>query len=392
MEFKVPFGGRAHKYTKEEEQVVLDAMRAGRTLTQGPFLKKFEKEFEKYIGQEGAFAVNNATSALEMAAQLCVMKEGDEVIVPAHTFTSSAYPFAKKKGKIVWADIDLNTRVVTAESIERCITSNTKVIVVVHLYGFCADMPKIMALAKKYNLIVVEDVAQALGVSIDGKKAGTFGDIGIFSFHSHKNVTTLGEGGMLLVKKEKYAKILPMLRHNGHCAFFYEREQYWTPAMSDLRFPTLDGDNLWPNNYCLGEVESALGAKLLERIDSLNLEKRNRANQFIDSLKDYNELQFHKVASDRHSYHLLVAKCSQGIRDEFIRRMSVDYGIQCVVQYFPLYRYPLYIDAGFGEANCPNTDEFFDNMVSIPFEHQLSDSQVEYIAQSIKQVLHEMKV
>ncbi|MFT5716061.1 MAG: perosamine synthetase [Oleiphilaceae bacterium] len=389
MDFKVPFGGRAHTYTEIEEQTVIKAMRDAKTLTQGTYLKRFEAAFESYIGAEKAFAVNNATAALEMAAQLCQLSENDEVIIPAHTFTSSAYPFAKKGGKIVWADIDLTTRVVTAETLKHCVTDNTKVIVVVHLYGYCVDMPSIMKLAKEHNIIVIEDVAQALGTEIDGYKAGTFGDIGIYSFHSHKNVSTLGEGGMIVTKRSDFADIIPMLRHNGHCSFSYERADYWLPAMSNLEFPTLNGESLWPNNYCLGEVECALGIKLLERIDDLNREKRERANKIINALGSFDKLKFHQVDTKRHSYHLLVAECTHDMRNYFIRSMANDYGIQCVVQYYPLYRYPLYQNAGFGNADCPNTDQFFDNMVSFPFEHQLADAQIDYIIESAISVMKE---
>jgi dTDP-4-amino-4,6-dideoxygalactose transaminase len=160
-----------------------------------------------------------------------------------------------------------------------------------------------------------------MGISIEGKKAGTFGDFGIFSFHSHKNITTLGEGGMLTVKEKKYADIIPMLRHNGHCGFDYEREHYWQPAMGDLDLPSLDGENLFPNNYCLGEVECALGAKLLDRIDEMNAQKRERAVKFIDAFKEFDDLIFHRVEDDRHNYHLLVAYVKNSKRDEIMKKL-----------------------------------------------------------------------
>ena len=180
MQFKIPFSSRAHSYTEDEVQAVVDAMQNTSTLTQGKFQQEFQKKFSQYTGAKYSFALNNATSALELSAQLCQFKSGDEVIIPAHTFTATACPFLKNGAKIVWADIDSQTRVVTAETIENCITKNVKAIVVVHLYGFCADMPPIMELAKKNNLIVIEDVAQAIGTKINYENAGTFGDIGIY--------------------------------------------------------------------------------------------------------------------------------------------------------------------------------------------------------------------
>ena len=387
MEFKVRFSGKAHDYTNEELDAVIHAIKNAEPYTQGFYQKAFEAKFCEYIGTDHAFALCNATAGLEMAAQLCRFKPGDEVIIPSHTFTSSAYPFAKKEAKIVWADIDLQTRVVTAETIAERINSKTRAIVVPHLYGYAADMPAIVDLAKANNILLIEDAAQSMGSSIDGKKTGTFGDIGVFSLHSHKNITTLGEGGMIVVKDPEVASIIPMLRHNGHCAFPFERDNYWAPAMGNVDLPELDGETLLPNNYCLGEVECAVGAKLLDRIDRINSEKRSRALYFIDRLKKYDALEFHREDSPRHNYHLLAARVTNGKRDEIMKGLAYEKGIQCVVQYYPLNRYPFYQKLGFGDANCPNTDRFFDNMISFPFHHWLSDGELEYIIKSSKEVL-----
>jgi len=389
MQFKIPFSGRAHTYTEDELQTVVEVMKTAVPLTQGYYQQSFQQKFCEYTDSKYAFAVNNATSALELSAQLCQFGPNDEVVIPAHTFTASAYPFLKKGAKIVWADIDLKSRVVTAQTIEQCITENTKVIVVVHLYGYCADMLSIMKLAKKHNLMVVEDAAQALGVKISHQMAGTFGDLGVYSFQSHKNITTLGEGGMLVVKNKNMAEIVPMLRHNGHCGFNYERENYWIPAMGNVDLSELNGEPLWPNNYCLGEVECALGVKLLDRIDQINKEKRERAMYFIDALSDFPELEFHREDSERHNYHLLVARILNGKRDAFINKMA-DEGVQCVVQYYPLNRYDFYKKIGYGEADCPNTDQFFDNMVSFPFHHMMTNDDLEVVINSTKRTLKEI--
>lgn len=385
--FKVPFSSRSHYYTNSEIKRVTSVMKNAETLTQGKYLKKFEKDFNLYISGKYCFGVNSATSALEICAQMCLLKKNDEVIVPSHTYTSSAYPFIKQGAKIVWCDIDLETRVISANTIEKCITKKTKVIVIPHLYGFCADMLKIMRLAKKYALLVVEDTAQAIGTEIKTKKAGTFGDFGVFSFHSHKNISTLGEGGMLHVKNKKYADIIPLLRHNGHVNYNYDRNEYWKPAMGNLDIPIINGKYLIPNNFCIGEVECALGSELIKRVDKMNLLKRNRASYFIDRLKKYQNLIFHKEKTNRHNYHLLAACDAGGKRDKFISEMANIEKIQCVVQYMPLNRYPLYKKLGFGKSNCPNADYFFDNMISFPFQSTLSNSQFEMILDSTIKVL-----
>lgn len=389
MDIKVNFSGRALSYTEEEIAVVVDAMRHAETLTQGKYLAAFQQKFSEFNGAPYAFATCNATCALEMTAQLCCFTPGDEVIVPLHTFTSSAYPFAKKGATLVWADIDLKTRVLTAETFQQAITPRTKAVVVVHLYGYLADMPAIMEIAKKHNILVIEDACQAIGTDINGVKAGNFGDFGLFSFHSHKNMTTLGEGGMLTVHNEAYAKAIPMLRHNGHCAYPGERPDYWVPAMGNLDFPELEGEALWPNNYCLGEIECALGAKQLERIDTINQQKRTTALAFIDALADFPELEFQREDSTRHNYHLLAARmvAPQSRRDDFIRRMFYEHGVKCVVQYYPLNRYPLYQRLGYGAANCPNADTFYDHMISFPFQHSLTEQEFAHMLDAAKAVL-----
>lgn len=390
MDIKVNFSGRALDFTEEEIAVVVQAMRDADPLTQGRYQSAFQEKFKAFNNVPYAFALMNGTAALELAAILCRLGPEDEVIIPSHTFTSSAYPFARTGAKLVWADIDPDTWVLSAESIKAVLSPRTKVIVAVHLYGFVADMPPIIALAREQGILVVEDACQAIGADLDGVKAGDFGDFGVFSFHSHKNLTTLGEGGMLTCRDERYAAIIPMLRHNGHCPYPGERVDYWVPAMGDVDFPELDGQRLWPANYCLGEVECALGAKQLDRVPEINAQKRARALAFIDALSDFPELVFHRVEGTRHNYHLLAARMQGSVerRDDFMRRMYYEHGVKCVVQYYPLNRYPFYRKLGFGEARCPHADEFFDHMISFPFQHNLTESEFSYMLDCTKKVLH----
>lgn len=391
MEPRINFSGRSIHYTEEEIALVADVMRNAETLTQGRHLAEFEKRFAEYqnVPQGSCFAVMNGCAALEMSAQLCDFKTGDEVIIPSHTFTASAYPYIKHGATPVWADIDPETRVVTRESIEKVITPRTRAIVVVHLYGYVADMPSIRTLCKEHGLICIEDAAQAIGSELDGIKAGAFGDMGVFSFHSHKNLTTLGEGGMLYVANPELARLVPMLRHNGHCPYPGERSDYWKPAMGNVDLPQLGERYLMPSNYSIGEIECALGVKMLDRIDDINEQKRSRAIKFMDSLSDIPDLRFHRVPDKRHNYHLLAARMSgsQEKRDNFIRLMHDQKGIKCVVQYLPLDRYDFYQKLGYGNANCPNADAFFDHMVSFPFQHWMSDDELDYMTASTREVM-----
>ena len=192
---------------------------------------------------------------------------------------------------------------------------------------------------------------------------------------------------MLITQDFDMSELIPMLRHNGHCPYPADREDYWIPAMGNVELPVLNGDVLWPGNYCLGEVECALGSVLLDRGDQINMEKRQRALHVIDALADCQELIFHREPTMRHNYHLLVAQVTNGNRNSFIRRMANNHKIQCVVQYCPLNRYPFYQKLGFGEAYCPNTDTFFDNMVSFPFHHLLDDKEIDQIIDAIRETI-----
>lgn len=315
------------------------------------------------------------------------------MIIPAHTFAASAIPFGRTGAKLVWADIDPDTRLVTAETLARCITPKTKAMVVVHLYGLVCDMDPIMALAKQHGVLVVEDVAQAVGARYKGRMAGSIGDFGCYSFHTHKNMTTLGEGGVLTVADPALAKLVPGLRHNGMRAFEGERPRYWVPAMSNVDF---DIDGLWPYNFCIGEPQCALGAKLLDRLDQMNQERQDRAQRFIAALADFPELVFQKQPEGcGHVWHLMAARYDGQAygktRDDLIEALSFGQGVRTVVQYYPLYRYPMFEKAGFGEANCPETDRFFDNMISLPFQHWMPEDQFQTMIDAVRKALSDLR-
>ena len=186
---------------------------------------------------------------------------------------------------------------------------------------------------------------------------------------------------------------MPGLRHNGHCAYDFERPDYWKPAMGNVDVPTIDGEMLMPSNYSLGEVECALGAKMLERIDTINDEKRCRAMRFIDGLSDWPELEFHRVPTRRHNYHLLAARMTSGTekRDAFMRAMYEKKGVKCVVQYIPLDRYDFYKRLGYGKADCPNADTFFDTMISFPFQHWMPEDQFQYMLGAARSVMESLR-
>lgn len=390
---EIGWSGRAFHYSEEEIAAVVDAMRGADPLTQGPCQARFEKDFAAYCGVKHAFAAANCTNALDLTAILTRLGPGDEVIIPGHTFCATAIPYGRTGARIVWADIDPATRVVSAETIGRVVSPRTKVFVPVHLYGLMCDMDEIMELARQHDCLVVEDSAQAVGASYEGRKAGSWGDFGTFSFHCQKNITTLGEGGALTVRDPEMAKLVPGLRHNGVRPFGYEREHYWQPAMGNV---DLDLDGVWPYNFSIGEPQCALASQVLKRLDEMNALRVRRATAFREAFSDYPELSFQYVSpAHGHVYHLLSARYDGSARGktnhDFIGRMFHEHRIKVIVQYYPLYRYPLFQRMGFGEADCPATDDFFDNMVSFPFHLWMTDEDFDYVIACTKETLDTLR-
>lgn len=392
MDYRIDWSGRSMDYTQEEIDVVVEVMKHGDPQTQGRHLKQFEAAFAEFSGVRNCFGVTNCTHALELIADLIRLQPGDEVVIPGHTYCASAIPFARLGAKIKWADIDPQTFVVSRESLEAQVTRHTKAIVVVHLYGLMCDIEPTFTFAKERGILLVEDCAQSFGAKLAGKGCGSFGDFGAFSFHGQKNITTLGEGGMLVVKDDNLAKLVSGLRHNGHKPFAGQTD-YWRPAMSNV---DLDIEGVWPHSYKIGEAQAALGCALIKRIDQLTEARRKRHQLFTERLSNFDELVFQRIdLPSTHSHHLLVARYDSSktkrTNHDLIRLLSSKYGIKAIVQYYPLYRYDLFKKMGFGQATCPHTDHFYDNMISFPFHLWMSDEDFQYMIESTALALKSLR-
>jgi len=249
-----------------------------------------------------------------------------------------------------------------------------------------------MNVANDNNILVVEDCAQALGSEINGRKSGTFGHFACFSFHSHKHLSTLGEGGMFVLRDKKLVKKVDGLKHNGLRPFEGDRKQYWKPAMSNVDF---DIDGFWPYNFCIGEVQCAVGISVLSRIDSLLQKRIDRANLIIEGLKGSSEISFQQTPEGyKNTFYTLPAFISTetGIdNDILIESLYNKFNIKAIVQYNPLYRYPMFIKSGFSGNHCSNTDYFFDNMIALPNHDELTQEEVEYIIESMNSAISELK-
>ncbi len=388
---KIDWPHRGHAYSKQEIDVVVDIMSNPKVqLTQGSSVLKFEKDFMNYLGSENAFSLMSAAHGLDISANLIEIQKGDEVIIPAHTYCATALAYARRGAIIKWADICPDSLTVTLESISKLITSKTKAVVVVHLYGLmCPDIYKISDFLKSKNIFLVEDCAQSLGASFKEKNCGTIGDIGVFSFHSQKNLTTLGEGGMIVVKDQGLAKHVKGLRLNGH-APFTNKEEYWLPAMTNV---DEDIPGIWPIKSSMNEAQGAIGSLIIERMDSLTDSRRSLSEFFRTELKNQDELKFQDIHSETaHSHHLLPARCisDNWNRDDLIKILYNKFNIKCVIQYYPLNRYDLFKKNGMGNASVPNTDAFYDNMISIPFSLTFSEEENNYLVNSIKESIKEL--
>lgn len=391
MDIRVDWPARGHDYTEQEIAAVTAVMRSKKNaLTQGPNVQHFEQRFAAYLGAPNAFALMSAAHGLDLAAMLIDIQPGDEIIIPAHTYCASALAFARRGAQIRWADIRPDSFTASASSIQSLVTPKTKAIIMVHLYGLMSpEIEEIVAIAKKAGVFLIEDCAQSLGAKFKNKHCGTFGDIGCYSFHAQKNLTTLGEGGMLTVADPEMAKKVTGLRLNGH-APFKNKPEYWLPAMVNV---DQDMDGIWPMKSTMNEPQAAVGALILERMDELTEQRRKRGMHIRNELASFPELQFQYIHDeDAHSHHLLPARCvsEKWHRDDLIRLLFNDYGVKAIIQFYPLNRYDLFDKTGFGKANVPETDRFFDNMISFPFSMVISEEDFQYTIDSIKAAINQL--
>lgn len=391
--YRIDWSGRAHDYTESEVAAVVDAMRRADPQTQGRHLRQFEADFAAFVGRPHAFGVTNCTHALELAADLCRLGPGDEVVLPGHTYCASAIPFGRTGARLRWADVAPDTFLPSLAAVEAVTTPRTKVIVLVHLYGLInPDVERIAAFARAKGIRLVEDCAQSFGARRAGRASGTAGDFACYSFHGQKNITTMGEGGALTVADPALAKLVPGLRHNGHKPF-PDQQAYWLPAMSNV---DVDLEGVWPHNFSMSEPTAALAAALLKRVDELNARRRDRALRFRKALADFPELVFQAVDEPAaHSHHLLPARYDAPrpgrSRDDLIGRLSGEHGIKAIVQYYPLYRYDLFRKMGHGAAACPETDRFYDNMVSLPAHEWMSEPDFDYLVDRTRMTLKALR-
>ncbi len=349
---------------KEEEALVLDGLRSGWVSSIGKYIDQFEKAFAKYCGVKYAITTSNGTAALHLALVALDIGPGDEVIVPSMTFVATANAVTYTGAKPVFVDSELETWNIDPEKIKEKINKRTKAIIPVHLYGHPAEMGQIMAIARKYNLVVVEDAAEAHGALYKQKKAGSLGDIACFSFYGNKIITT-GEGGMILTNNKVYANKIKMLRDHG----VSKRRRYYHPTLGF--------------NYRMTNLQAALGLAQIRKIDSFIDRKREIAKLYekylIDLVPEIVLAPEAKWAKNVYwMYSILLPKKGKKNRDFLIKELKKK-GVDSRPFFFPIHRLPRY---NIGE-HYPNADFLGMSGVNLPSSFGLLEEQIKYISDKI---------
>jgi len=298
------------KFDEKAIKAVEEVLRSGKVnYWTGPKGIQFEKKFAEWQGSKFAITVATGTAALHVALTALGIGPGDEVIVPSYTFIASSFSIVQAGAIPRFADVNLDDHCISVESAEKLVNERTKAIMIVHLYGNVCDMDKINAFAKKHNLFVIEDNAEAFGGSFKGKKTGTLGDIAGCSFCQNKTFTTGGEGGMVTTDNEEYAWLARSFRDHG-----YDVKQRLSLLELEQKLPYIHNMVGW--NYRMTEMQSAIGLAELERMDNWNMPIRRRnADIIIDRVKDLPQVLHRPIDNEERRNGLFVLAFSLDIEN-----------------------------------------------------------------------------
>lgn len=358
--------------TGKEAHYMYHAVYTGKLSGNGVFTKKCQQYFEEKYGFKKCIMTTSGTDALEMAAILCDVQPGDEVIVPSYTFVSSALAFVRQGARIIFADSCVNNPNIDADKIESLITDKTKVIVPVHYAGAACDMDKIMDIANRHNLLVVEDAAQAIDSYYKGKPLGGIGHFGCFSFHETKNVTAGGEGGLLVVNDERFIRRAEIIWEKGT-----NRAEFFRGMVN--KYGWVDtGSSFLPS-----EINTAF---LYAQLESLNeIQDRRKAiwNLYHEGLKDLEDKGYFAMpdipgyaTNNGHMFYLVCRSLDE--RTQLIAYLK-DRGICAVFHYLSLHLSDYYRSVESNIPHLPNCDSFADTLVRLPLFFELKDEEVDYI-------------
>ena len=366
--------------TGKEAHYMYEAVSACKLSGNGAFTKRCQAWFEQRYGFRKCLLTTSGTDALEMCAMLCELKPGDEVIIPSYTFVSTALAFLREGAKVVFADSMSRNPNIDAGTIEALITPRTKVIVPVHYAGVACDMDAIMAIAAKHNLLVVEDAAQAIDSYYKGRPLGSIGHLAAFSFHETKNVTSGGEGGLLVVNDERFVRRAEILWEKGtNRAEFFRGEvnKYgWVDIGSSFLPSEVNAAFLWAQLENLNDIQSKRKA-LWETYYQL---LKPLAGKGLFSLPDIPNY----ATNNAHMFYLVLP--SLEARTDLIAYLK-NHGVGAVFHYLSLHSSAYYAPRHDGRA-LPNCDRYADCLVRLPLFYDLTIEQVQTICELISTYYH----
>ena len=360
---------------KEEINNVVDSLKTG-WLTMGPKVAQFEKEFAEYSNVKHAISVNSCTAGLHLAYIAAGIKPGDEVITTPITFAATVNTILHVGAKPVLVDIEPEYQCIDPKKIEKAITSRTKAIVPVHFAGNPCAMKEIMKIAKKHNLIVIEDAAHSVGGTYDGKKKmGSLGNLTSFSFYATKNMTT-GEGGMVTTNDDKLAEHLKILRLHGMNRDAWKR---YTSAGSWYYEIVEPG---WKDN--MTDIDAAIGIEQLKKLDKFCKQRQKAADEYAKLLKDLPIiLPKNKPGKVWHIYPIQVLKAD---RAKVIEQLK-EYNIGTSVFFIPIHYHPAYKMLGYKKGDFPVAEAFYEKTLVLPLYPHLKKEDVKYVSDAMHEIL-----
>jgi len=374
MNYRIPFNKPF--LTGNETNYIIQAVNSGHISGNGEFTKKCQKYFEKQYGFKKALLTTSCTDALEMCALLADIQPGDEVIMPSYTFVSTALAFVRQGAKIVFADSRPDHPGIDEDKIEELITQKTKAIIPVHYAGVACDMDKIMALAERYNLLVIEDAAQAIDSYYKGKPLGSIGHLATFSFHETKNINS-GEGGLLTINDERFVKRSEILWEKGT-----NRAEFFRGEVN--KYGWVDtGSSFLPSDI----IAAYLWAQL-ENLEKIQKRRKEIFELYNENLKVWADekgirLPFIPEYATKNGHMFYMICKSQEQRNALIQHLKND-KIYAVFHYLSLHKSKFYKTYYTGNK-LANADSYTDCLLRLPFYYELSDEQIDYICNSIKE-------
>ncbi len=386
-DLEIKFGS---KYGPEEEAAMLRVLR-NNAPTSGDECIAFEKAYAEYVGTEHARVVTNGTSALFLSMIGIGIRPGDRVITSPVTWIASAAAPVTLGAEVDFVDIDPDTYNIDPAGIEEKIGPDTKAIVPVHLYGQACEMDEIMAIAGKHGLSVVEDAAHAIGGEYKGRKLGSFGTSGCFSFHEQKNISTLGEGGIVTSNDAAFHERVSLYR--SHCTRVHGNSTKYC-KLDEAKFPI--GKKFWWQdfddcgyNFRMTDMQAAVGIEQLKKADALNQARIDHAAYLTEGLKDVPGLKLPTVRPyNKHVFHLypvMIDPAEFGMgKDDFILRMLNEHGVKCGFHYIPLHLSTAFQRRGYKQGQFPNAERLGERLVTLPINPRQTTEALDHLIDAIK--------